>query len=63
MEACDRIHSRDNEVTVRWVLAHSGAQGNEKADQFAKVATARAAPGSDEVTDEQRWETYNILYF
>ena len=44
-------------MTIRWVLAHSGILGNEKADEFARVATNRAAQCSDgDVLDELRRE-------
>ena len=32
MGACDRALARDNEVTVRWVPAHSSMEGNEQVD-------------------------------
>ena len=48
--------SRDNEVTARWVPAHSTATGNEKADDFAKAAASQSAP-REEIPDEHRWET------
>ena len=38
IEVCTRILTRDNELTVRWVPAHSGATGNEVADRYAKAA-------------------------
>ena len=44
-------------MTIRWVLARSGISGNEKADEFARVATNRAAQCSDgDVLDELRRE-------
>ena len=53
MEECGRVLARDNEVTIRWVPAHSKVAGNEKADEFAKVSARRTAPCSDgEVPDE-----------
>lgn len=55
MEVCFRILSRDNEVAVRWVPAHHGATGNERAGECAK-AVAGGSPGS-EVSDEYRWDT------
>lgn len=39
---------RGGEVTVRWTPSHAGAEGNEKADEFAKEA-ARGERGA--VTD------------
>lgn len=41
------------EVTVFWVPAHSGIEGNEIADQFAKEA---ASGLQRSVPDQQRWE-------
>ena len=38
MEVCGRVLARDNEVTIRWVPAHSKAAGNEKADELTKAA-------------------------
>ena len=32
METGDRILTRNNQVTIRWVPAHSKVEGNEKAD-------------------------------
>ena len=57
MEICDRVLARDNDVTIRWVPAHHGIQGNEKTDGFAKAAAGRSAPCSDGVSNELRWET------
>ena len=48
--------ARDNEVTIRWVPTHSGAPGNEKADESAKAAASQTAPCSNSVSDELRWE-------
>ena len=36
MEVCDRILARDNQVTIRWVPAHSKVEGNEKADDYER---------------------------
>lgn len=33
IEVCTRPRERDNEVTIRWVPAHQGVLGNEKADE------------------------------
>ena len=44
-------NSRDNEVIIRWVPAHNGITGNEKADEYPKVAVEGRTPG-DEVSDE-----------
>ena len=33
MEACAEVLSRDNDVTIRWVPAHQGITGNEKANE------------------------------
>ena len=52
-EFCSRIMARDNEATVRWVLAHPTVAGNEKADALAKAADSRSAP-SGEIPDERR---------
>ena len=57
MEVRRRILARDNEVTIRWVPAHSKVAGNEKADEFSKAAARQAAPCSDdEAPDELRQE-------
>ena len=44
IEVCSRILARDNDVTIRWVPAHSGASGNEVADRYAKSAAVGDAP-------------------
>ena len=41
IEVCTRITSNGNSFTIRWVTAHSGATGNEVADQYAKSAATR----------------------
>ena len=42
MEVHARLTARGNEVTVRWVPAHSGVMGNEIVDSFAReVASSR----------------------
>lgn len=40
-------------VTVRWVSSHSGAEGNEVADRYAKSAATGEAP----VEESQRGTT------
>jgi hypothetical protein len=54
IEVCDRVLSRDNEVTIRWVPAHSKVAGNEQADKYAKATARRLAPHNDgdDVPDE-----------
>ena len=44
IDVCLRILARDNDVTIRWVPAHSGASGNEVADEYAKSAATGDAP-------------------
>ena len=48
LEVYARLAARDNEVTIRWVPAHSGVVGNEMVDGFAKEAASsqrHRAPG------------------
>ena len=47
IEAYSRILTRDNEVAVRWVAAHSGASGNEVADEYAKSTATGDALADD----------------
>ena len=56
IEVCTRILARDNEVTIRWVPAHSGASGNEVADEHTKAAATGDAP-SEEIPDGYHNET------
>ena len=52
MEVWDRVLAHDNEVTIRWVPAHSRVAGNEQADTYAKAAARRSAPhNNDDVPD------------
>ena len=44
IEVCDRILTRNNQVTIHWVPSHSKVKGNEKADAYAKAAASRTAP-------------------
>ena len=55
IERAARVRARDNEVAVRWVLAHQGVPRNEKADEYARPAADGAEP-SDAVPDDYRWE-------
>ena len=45
IEICTRITARDNSVTVRRVPAHSGAESNEVADDYAKSVATGEEPG------------------
>ena len=48
MEVCDRVLTRDNEVTIRWLPAHSRVEGNEQVDTYAKAVVRRTDPCSDD---------------
>ena len=56
IEVCTRLRLRDNKVVIRWVPAHQGVLGNEKADEYAKAAAEEGEPNSA-VPGEYRWET------
>ena len=47
IEVGSRLAAAGNEVTIRWVPAHSGAEGNEVADRFAKDSATGRAPGKE----------------
>lgn len=53
IERYSQIMARSNEVTVRWVPAHHGITGSEKADEFAKAAAEGNSPDST-IPDELR---------
>ena len=53
IEVCSQLVQRGNEVTVQWVPAHVGIEGNEVADRFAKEA---AEGRQHSVEDRLRWE-------
>ena len=42
-----RYKGEDDEVTIWWVPAHSGASGNEVADEYAKTEATGGAPLED----------------
>ena len=44
IEVETRLAAAGNRVTVRWVPAHAGAEGNEVADRYAKDAATGRAP-------------------
>ena len=56
IEACTRIMSRSDGVSIRWVPAHHEVLGNEKADEYGKVVVEGGGLDSD-VLDEYRWDT------
>ena len=45
IEVETRLAAAGNRVTIRWVPANAGAEGNEVADQYAKDAVTGRAPG------------------
>ena len=51
MEVCGQLLARHNEVTIRWVPAHSKVEEIKKADEFTKAAAWRSAP-CEAVPDE-----------
>ena len=55
IEACDRIHARGDQVTIRWVPYHTEVAGNETADRHARAAADRSAPCQDEATPGSCW--------
>ena len=50
IEVCDRIHTRGDRVTIRWVPSHAEIEGNWIADRFARAAADRSATCQDEAT-------------
>ena len=44
IEVETRLAAAGNRLTIRWVPAHAGAEGNEVADQYAKDAATGRAP-------------------
>ena len=44
IEVGSRLAAAGNEVTIRWVPPHAGAEGNEVADRYAKDAATGRAP-------------------
>ena len=52
LEVCDRVLARENEVTIRWVPAHSRVAGNKQADSYTKIAARRTAPYNDDDVPE-----------
>ena len=44
IEVCSRILARDNDVTIRWAPAHSGARGNKVANEYTKNTVTDDAP-------------------
>ena len=56
IERCSQAMTRSNEVIIRWVPAHHGITGNEKADEFTEAAAEGSGPDNT-VLDELRWET------
>lgn len=53
IEVCTRLLLRKNEVTIRWVPAHHGVPGSERADEHAKAVAEGGEPDSA-VPDEYR---------
>ena len=51
MEVHARLTARGNEVTIRWVPAHSGVMGNEMADGFAREAAGSRRSQQHRVPD------------
>ena len=62
IEVCDRILACGDQVTIRWILAHVGIEGNETADRYAKAAADRPAPCQDEATTQGLIDEASLSY-
>ena len=47
IEVGSHLAAAGNEVTIRWVPASAGAEGNEVVDRYAKDAATGRAPGEE----------------
>ena len=49
-EAATWLRDQEINVTIQWVPAHAGVEGNEQADRAAKQAVLKSAPADDGIS-------------
>jgi ribonuclease HI len=54
INALQRLDDKDVHTNLRWIPAHAGVEGNEKADEAAKVAANATGPPTRTKTGRYR---------